>query len=66
MARGRHGWWSLFDILFDVLMILLDGAKAVALYSAYVDKPQNTRKSTRNYGLFLTMVLDVFLLLFDD
>ena len=42
----------LFTLFFVVFMILFDDAKSVALYSAYVDAPQHTRKSYRNYGLF--------------
>ncbi len=34
-------------------MILFDDAKSVALYSAYVDTPQNIRKSIRNYVVCL-------------
>ena len=38
----------------------------MALYSAYVDTPQNTRKSRRIDGLFFNMCFVVFMLLFDD
>ena len=42
------------------------GCEGVSLYSAYVDTPQNTRKSRRIYGIFLTCFVVVFMLLFDD
>ena len=51
--------------VFIVCMVFFDDAKSAALYSAYVDTPQNTRKSTRNYG-FLTLFFAVFIILFDD
>ncbi len=45
------------NFVFVVFITLYDDSKSVALYSAYVYTPQNTRKSTRNYGLVYNLFL---------
>ncbi len=57
---GWGGWGNCgrLSSVYDV--------KSVALYSAYVDTPQNTIKSTRIYICLFTMFFVVFMILFDD
>ena len=48
-TRNYDMFFYHFVILF---MMVFDDAESVALYSADVDTPQNTIKSTRNYVVF--------------
>ncbi len=61
-TRNYDMFFYHFVILF---MMVFDDAESVALYSAYVDTPQSTIKSTRIFVL-LTLFFVVLMIFLDD